>query len=869
METMRHFIFGEFTEASLDLSFETGKGFFTRESMKERVQAFSRIPVDDVLSLLERVGRRLTEPGRYRDRILETMPGVTGFSLPMVEKGVEVLEGLLSRQALEERLACLGDRRALDGWTVSGGRPVRARPLGAVCHVAAGNIFLGSVDSLVIGMITKNVNVLKISRQDPIFPFIFLDALLEEDRTGMIASTLAITSWSHNNEKMMALTGREFDGILLFGGEEAVRSYRKIASPGTEVLAFGPKLSWGLILDGLGQEELGRAVRGFAQDVALWEQRACTSCQNLFVEGKELAREVAERLHLELERLEGTMPQDRIDLDEAVDIRKEREKVFWKSFEGERRLFEGRGHTIILGEGADIIPSPLNRTIYVNALEDRRDLLNGNLSHMAYYMSTAGVAAPEPLFDETLRELEPLGVLRFCLPGTMGLGADGEAPHDGVNLALGLVRLLNREDVSVDRLGRHYDDAERRDGRLLAELNRLVARAIKSPFYGDLYRDVELPLSSLEDFGRLPVLEKSHLEAHCPPFDTAMLTGPSEGSYIFTSGGTSGQPRRICWTTEEFNQSLRVLGRGFRALGIGSGDRVANLMKAGSLYTGFLAVNGGLEQTDCQILSITANQGLGDTLDLLEAMKPNVAMGMTSTLVELAGFAREQGRSVRLDRVFYTGEAMPESSRELLMEVFGAVRVGSLSYGAVEIGPLGFQCDCCRHDEFHLAEDWAYLEFGEDGEVFATGTDRLLHPIIRYRIGDRAQWVDEPCACGRKTPRFRLLGRADYYVRLLYNDLYMVEIDRALSRFSELTPVYQVTVWDGESGIEAKLVVEGQDADDMSERFRSALKEEASEFADLPDFGCPFEIEVAVPGSIPRVGRTGKVRRIVDLRAGG
>lgn len=867
--TMRHFIFGEYLEGPTDLPLDRAQPAFSRQSLAERVRTFAGVPVDDVLDLLERVGQRMTRPGRYRERILETMPEVTGFSLPMVEKGIEVLEGLLSRESLEQRLACLGDRRALDGWTVSRGRPQRALPLGAVCHVAAGNIFLGSVDSLVMGMITKNVNVLKISRQDPVFPHLFLEALLEEDHTGRIASSLAVTSWSHANVAMMELVGRVFDGILLFGGEEAVKSYRQIASPGTQVLAFGPKLSWGLIRDGLDEEALRIAVSGFAHDVALWEQRACTSCQNLFVEGPELAREVAERLHGELTSLEATLPQNRIHPDEAVDIRKERERVFWESHSGAQRLFEGRGHTVILGEGADVVPSPLNRTVYVNALEDWRDLFHGNLRHMAYYMSTAGVAAPDAVLDETLRGLESLEVLRFCLPGTMGLGADGEASHDGVHLALGLVRLVNREDLSVDRLGRHYDETSRREARQLAELNRLVARAVKSPFYRELYRGVKLPLMSLEDFARLPVLEKSHLEAHCPPFDTSMLTGSSEGSYIFTSGGTSGAPRRICWTNEEFRQSLHVLGRGFRALGIGPEDRVANLMKAGSLYTGFLAVNGGLEQTGCQILSLTANQSLDETLDLLEAMKPNVAMAMTSTLVQLAERVREQGRHIHLDRLFYTGEAMPESSRTLVEAVFGARRIGSLSYGAVEIGPLGFQCDCCRHDEFHLAEDWAYLEFGDDGEVFATGTDRLLHPIIRYRIGDRAEWVQELCACGRKTPRFRLLGRSDYYVRLLYNDLFLVEIERALARFSELTPVYQVSVWDAAEGIEARLDVEGYDRQGLSEAFRKALKEEASEFLSLPGFGCPFEIRILAPGGIPRVGRTDKVRRIVDLRSGG
>lgn len=866
MTTMKHFIFGDFKETSKDLPLEEGKAFFNRDSMRTRVDAFARVPLDDVISLLNRVGRRLTEPGRYRDHILEIMPRITGYSLPMLEKALEALKGMLSSEALEERLFCLGDRRVLDGWTISHGKPSRALPLGAICHVAPGNIFLGSIDSMITGMITKNINVLKLSSQDPIFPFIFLEALLEEDPSGKIASTLAITSWRHTNMEMMELVGREFDGILLFGGEDAVREYAKITAMGTRLMAFGPRLSWGLIRRGLEPEALEKAVQGFALDIALWEQKACTSCQNLFVEGKELAREVAHMLHQNLDQLSQTLPQEILSLDEGVDIRKEREKAFHASVQGQGELLEGKTHSVILGENADIIPSPLNRTIYVNALENWQDLLRGNMRYMIDHMSTAGVAVPGPLFDETLQGLEPLGIPRFCRPGTMGTGSDGGAPHDGSYLILGLVRLISREDVPLERLGRYYDNPQRREERLLAELNRLVDRAIKSPFYKRLYADVKRPLTSLKDFGQLPVLEKKYLEKHCPPVDTAMLTSSAEASYVFSSGGTSGVPRRICWTTEEFKQASQVLGQGFRTLGISSMDRVANLMRAGSLYTGFLAMNGGLEQTGCQILSLTANQSMDETLALLEDLKPNVAMGMTSTLVELAERVRKEARDICFDRIFYTGEAMSDSSRELLRTVFKGSRVGSLAYGAVEIGTLGFQCDHCRHDEFHMSEDWAYLEFGDDGEVFATGTARMLHPIIRYRIGDRAAWVDTPCTCGRTAPKFRLLGRTDYYVRLLYNDLYTVEIDRALAPFTELTPLYQITVRDGKQGVQVLLAIEGDNVPGLATKVWKTLKQEATEFADLPDFGGPFEINIVPAGSLPRVGRTGKIRRIIDLR---
>ncbi|GAU08222.1 acyl-CoA reductase [Desulfoplanes formicivorans] len=866
METMQHFFFGTFHEAPRDLDVRDGRRFFSASAMKQRVDALARIPLDDIISLLDRVGTRLTRPGRYRDRILEIMPRITGYSLPMMEKAMEALQGILCRESLEERLSCLGDRRALDGWTIYRGKAARALPLGAICHVAPGNIFLGSVDSVITGMITKNINVLKLSRHDPIFPFLFLEALLEEDPTGAIASTLAITSWSHTNADMMHLVGEEFDGILLFGGEEAVREYAAITSPTTRLLAFGPKLSWGLIRKGLKKDDLQQAIEGFAMDTALWEQKACTSCQNLFVEGRDLAHQVAHGLHQELQRLADTLPQAGMDLDEGVDIRKAREQAFWDVFKGRGLLLEGRTHSVILREGTGVIPSPLNRTIYVNTVENWKDVLKGNMPSMTDHMSTVGLAVPESLLEDTLQGLEPLGIPRFCRPGTMGVGVDAGAPHDGSYLILGLVKMLSKEDLPLERLGRTYDAPARREARLVAELNRLVNHALKSPFYKKLYADVQLPITSLEDFSRLPVLEKHHLETHCPPADTSMLTAPAGASYLFSSGGTSGTPRNLCWSVEEFKQSQRLLGQGFRALGISSGDRVANLMRAGSLYTGFLATNGGLEQTGCQILSITANQSIEETLNLVEGFRPNVAMGMTSTLVELAEQARKEQRTIRLERIFYTGEAMSESSRNLLRTVFHASRIGSLSYGAVEIGPLGYQCDQCRHDEFHLSEDWAYLEFGENGEVFATGTGRLLHPIIRYRIGDRAAWVDSPCACGRTSPKFRLLGRTDHYVRLLYNDLYMAEIDRTLAAFPGLTPVYQIIVRDGEKGLEAHLIIEGQDHQGLETEVWNALKKEAAEFKDLPDFGCHFTVSIRPPGSIERMGRTGKIRRIVDLR---
>ena len=129
--------------------------------------------------------------------------------------------------------------------------------------------------------------------------------------------------------------------------------YKSGLGPQTELLAFGPKVSFGVVADGLDETALAEAARGFALDICLWEQRACTSCQNLFVEGD--AEAFAERLFEALEEISPALPPGRVGLDEAVEIRKERELARWRSHRKEGSLFEGRrgSHTVIVAR-ADV-----------------------------------------------------------------------------------------------------------------------------------------------------------------------------------------------------------------------------------------------------------------------------------------------------------------------------------------------------------------------------------------------------------------------------------------------------------------------------------------------------------------------------------
>lgn len=875
MDQQSHFFFGTWEHLGDDLPIERARHWFNPGRLKERSASLRKLPLERILGTLERTGRLLTDrDGTYRRRIMEAMPDVTGYSPELVARATDALATLLSRDFLRERLTCLGDPRTLDHWVKLPRRgTARALPLGSVCHVAAGNIFLGSIDSLLLGLITKNVNVLKLSRQDRVFPFLFLEALMEAEEEGEVSSHLAFTYWRRANEAVTELIkGGAFDAILLFGGEEAVREYKNGLAAETELLAFGPKISFGVVASGLDGAALDEAARGFALDICLWEQRACTSCQNLFVEGD--AGDFAGRLFEALEDLSETLPPGRVELDEAVEIRKERELARWRAFSGEGRLFEGRrgSHTVIVGRGADITPSPLNRTIYVNAVDDLEELTKGNLRGMTWYLSTAGLATPPRRLQPLVESLAALGVLRFCRPGTMGLGFDGTAPHDGVQIPLKLVRLVNREDLPTDLLGQNRIGGAEREALLLARLNAVLAKAMKAPFYRRHLEGVSLPLKSLEAFAGLPLLEKSHLVDHCPPAKRDMITDPDAPFYVFASGGTSGKPRYVLWTPEEFALSGKVTGEGFRALGLGPGDRVANLLRAGALWTGFLAFNRALEETGCQILSMTCNQSPEETLAMLDEHRPNAVMAMSSALLALAEAALRQGWTGSIDKVYFTGEPLPEAGREVLRRVFGCSILASPLYGAVEIGPMGYPCEAITDPTvFHAAEDWCYTEI-VDGEIVATTLTRELHPLIRFRIGDRGAWLDEPCPCGRHWPRFRLLGRTGDYVRVHFGKLYVDEIQKALEPFPGLSSDFQIRV--DPLGTKARVTFAVEVLDEglvgdgpLAARLVEAILDGAKVYRDPRNRELEELTVTLVPAqSLERVTRTGKIRRIVDGR---
>ena len=83
-----------------------------------------------------------------------------------------------------------------------------------------------------------------------------------------------------------------------------------------------------------------------------------------------------------------------------------------------------------------------------------------------------------------------------------------------------------------------------------------------------------------------------------------------------------------------------------------------------------------------------------------------------------------------------------------------------------ETEPIPIGQPCAGEELLILDEDLMPVREGEIGELVLTTLTKEALPMLRYRTRDITRLIDEPCACGRTTPRIAIHGRRDDMMRV-------------------------------------------------------------------------------------------------------
>ncbi|MCM2268306.1 MAG: AMP-binding protein [Elusimicrobiales bacterium] len=833
-----------------------------------------------IVSTLARAGALFEKGGRYRKAALAHLKGHITFSPPVIDKSLDVIPELLGKHAMNKRLnmelflpyalEAPVERRGYDGL-------VRAAPKGVVLHVGAGNVFLGILDSLVIGFLTKNVNIVKLSSSGSNFINLFMEALKEVDEKGILSKCAAVVSWKGGSQDLEEAALKHVNAVFVWGGYDAVQAYRRIAPIDVRVEGFGPKTSVGVVFAScVDNEGMAEVARRAALDASLWDQAACSSLHTLYLiapaaRHKALAAEFLKAARPHFARLAAELPPGKLSPDEQVEITRARELARVDAALGAAAYESsapGTAWTVIYEKDPVYRVSPLNRVLYVKTVESIeavRDLL----MPLRGYIQTVGVGGSIER-KKVLETLAPAGIARVVKLGKMLEEANG-SPHDGIFPMMSLVNWLPIEEKpsQLDRLSELVDHARSR-----------------SPFYGRHFKGVPR-ITALADFEKVPFLEKHHVLENTPPDSADLLTSKVQRGIFFASGGSTGQPKYVFYDQHEYDHTCRMLAYTLEAAGLGGGDVIANLFIAGNLWSSWLSVEKAIAYTKAISVPVGSNLPLENIAGYLEDFKVTAVIGLPSFLVKLAEYVKADPRRHKLcvKKIFYGGEYVGEEMVKFFKSVFPGVDVRSAGYATADAGVIGFQCPACVKGQHHLFAHSQFIEFvdqdtlkpvkpGEVGELVVTGLSKKHMPIIRYRVGDLGRWLLKPCACKRKEPLFEILGRCDDRIHVGGAHLFVNDIQNALGKVPDLSFNFQVVI--GKKGhkdtlairVEVKdpaaLARSGELADllwrQVEEHCEDLHESVRMKWLDKP------AIDVLKPNTIERIQRTGKIRKVIDKR---
>ncbi len=801
---------------------------------RAKISQFAEIPIEDILDVLDRTGKLWQPTGEFYLQAMKELPQEISFSPEMIKISLDIIPKILNKHTLYARIESeILQPQLLDSKQNSSRflGELKTYPVGVVSHITAGNVFLGFLDSLIMAIITKNISMVKLSGQNHIFPELFMKSLLKTDKKKILTPYFCLLTWKGGTKEIENIVKEKSHLIMAWGGDEMLKSYKNELPQSTKLVDYGPKVSLQIITkSGFSHYNLDVIGRKIAQDIILWDQSACASPQNLFLEAGLPINKIMEATARALQKTK--FKRGNVDADEQVEILKEIHRGKTNIAKKQGEILIGKEYLLHYESKRGLRNSPLHRSLIIKTYKNLNDLRE-QLIPYEYYLQSASILYDTKEEKKLEILLANIGIKRIAPLGTIMFGTNG-APHDHRFALNELLRFIPWE-------------------RTHEPIDLAVEAYTKHPFYKNKYK--KMP----KNFDLIPVLDSKELVNFKP------LSNYS--GHVFASGGTTGKAKYSYYSTEEFRLATKMLAHNFRLNGLERGNTIANLFVAGNLWSSFLAIEKAMEFCGARQLSIS---GLADKdliIQYLVEFRPDYLLGIPTLIIDLADEMKKRKIKLKLKGIFFAGEKFPNFALNDVMQVFQTKKIMSASYATVDAGPIGYQCPHSRPNEHHVFGEYIFLENCK-GEAVITTKYRLVQPLVRLKTGDAISPLEEsPCPCGSIDPRFILLGRTDDQINIWGSRLKLDEFEMAISSFPSVKQ-YQIELKEKKSKELLTLKLETNSSinkDKLIQEIYLSLKDFKSTHPQsyLKDV---LQVELLKTGELKRVKRTGKLKKIVDLR---
>lgn len=306
--------------------------------------------------------------------------------------------------------------------------------------------------------------------------------------------------------------------------------------------------------------------------------------------------------------------------------------------------------------------------------------------------------------------------------------------------------------------------ADRRDLQelQLRRLKRLLQHAyLNVPYYKNIFDSVGFKpseLDSLEDLARIPLLSKQDVRKNVY-FSLFSRDHNKKQMLKISTSGSTGEPF-ICYA-DKFQLEMRFATtlRALEMTGWKFGDRQLRLWHQTLGMSRSQAIK---EKIDAWFMNrrfvpafeLTENH-LNELMKTIEKVKPVLIDGYAESLNFIAR-ASELPSKHKPAAIMSSAQQLTAETRQSIETKFGSKVYDK--YGSREFSGIAYQCE---HSLNHHVQDESYIveilvdgrsaKIGEVGEIVITDLNNYSMPLIRYRIGDMAEVVEQSdCPCGRK-----------------------------------------------------------------------------------------------------------------------
>ena len=402
----------------------------TLEERLNETRSGPPLDVDVVLDAVDSLGRALDSG--------ELDPLLAQYAPPSALEELREVQGMLRQEVLEARLQLeLGDLRP-GTWVERPFGRTLVQPLGVLIHVTPGNQMGIPLFSALEGLLTGNLNLIKLPHGDRGLSLAALKLLTQ--REPRLAPWLYAFEVSSKNTDTLERLAALADGVVTWGGDGAVSALRRLAPPGCKLIEWGHRLSFAYVA---GYEDREGELSALARHIIHTGGLLCSSCQVIYLdtecreEGEAFCRDFLPQLD------RAARERDRNQAAQAALYAQTYRLERWASGKpGRERVWQGCGCSLTLREDRELELSPLYGGVLVKCLP--REELLPVLRRQKGRLQTAGLLCRPEEREELTALLARAGVTRITRAGEMSRTFPGEA-HDGEYSLRRYIRLVDIE----------------------------------------------------------------------------------------------------------------------------------------------------------------------------------------------------------------------------------------------------------------------------------------------------------------------------------------------------------------------------------------------------------------------------------------